>query len=407
MARVPRGVTVRALPATTPRGASPVARRAGIAGRGPTFGSKVPMPSRSSSSSRLRIIAGLALLGVVASYGAAVIGALRAVPDPNPVERPGAGPKRAVTLPDGSALVVPERPRRVVPASARAVDLVAALLPPARIAGLPRDALEYATLRELEERFDGHPRFASYMAEEVLALAPDLVVADSWQAADTHARLRGAGLPVLVLPEVADWTGVRRDLELLGRVLGERSTAAALIEDGDRRVAALRRGAPGRAGLRVMSYANFGGQGFTAGDGTTLGAMLDLCGAVNAAAAAGIHGHGQVAFEDLLLLDPDVLVVSRRLHAPTAHAGDRGGASERLLRTEEALAGLRAVREDRIVRLDAGLFASASHQIVAGAEELAAALDALAADEPSERLPGAGDDPTSGAGNSMTGAGGR
>ena len=105
--------------------------------------------------------------------------------------------------------------------------------------------------------------------------------------------------------------------------------------------------------------------------------MLQLVGLRNAAAEAGREGHATISFEELLRLDPDLILVSRPLQMEEGSAGDRGGASERLLLSESSLAGLRAVRERRIVSLPAWLYATASHEIVSGAEALALSVDEL------------------------------
>src|SRR5262245_13882165 len=91
-------------------------------------------------------------------------------------------------------------PQRIVPVRATAVDMVCALVAPERIAGLPSQALEYSTLHDADAALRARVKFDAYVAEPVLALEPDLVVIDPWQAPETTERLRGAGLRVLVLP---------------------------------------------------------------------------------------------------------------------------------------------------------------------------------------------------------------
>lgn len=270
-------------------------------------------------------------------------------------------------------------PRRIVPASATAVDIVSALVPPDRIAAFPEQALEYSVLHEAGPELAGTPRFSAYVAEPVLALEPDLVVIEPWQSAETTQRLRSTGIRVLALPEVRGWSDARAALELVARELGETDSARSVLEDLDRRVESLRARAAERPKLRGLCYSNFGGAGSTAGSGTTLHAMFELAGIVNLVAERGTAGHVGLSFEELLALDPDVIVVSQPLRMPEGPAGDRGGASEKLLLGEPALSGLRAVRERRIVRLPAWLFATGSHEMVHGAEVLSRELDALLA----------------------------
>jgi iron complex transport system substrate-binding protein len=270
-------------------------------------------------------------------------------------------------------------PQRIVPASATAVDLVAALVPPERVAGFPEQALEYSTLHAGDPRFDRAARFNAYLAEPVLALDPDLVVIDPWQAPETTARLREAGIRVLVVPEIHSWPQARAALEMLAGELDARAAGGALLADLDSRVAALRQHGAAGPKLRALCYSNYGAAGSTAGAETTLDEVMRLAGLSNAVADLGRVGHGGIDFELLLVLDPDVIVTSLPLKMEAGPAGDRGGASAQLLYGEPSLAQLRAVREKRIVSLPAWLFATGSHEIVHAAEELSAQVDALLA----------------------------
>jgi iron complex transport system substrate-binding protein len=312
------------------------------------------------SSTRLTHIARLAAAGALLFLAVATVGALRLAP------RPAAPAAGAVA-----------RPVRIVAASARLIDLCAALVDPDRIAGYPEQAIEYTTLGDRQAAFLDRPHFRQYLAEPVLSLEPDLVLADPWQSLDTRARLLEAGVPVLILPETHTWPEVRAALLDLGRVLGEEARAAAEVAALDARVAALAaRGARPRL-LRVVPYANFGAEGFTAGAGTTIDEAIALAGLRNAATEAGVSGHAPMSYEGLLGLDPDAIVVSLPPDPSAGLGAAQVGASEALLAAEPAVASLRAVRERRFLRLPAGLYASSSQGIVGAAELLAAAAERL------------------------------
>ena len=278
-------------------------------------------------------------------------------------------------------------PTRVVPASATAVDFVAALVGPERMAGFPEQALEYSSLHA-DSRFAQHANFRAFLAEPVLMLRPDLVVCDPWQARDTQERLREAGVAVLALPEIETYADARAVLVELGVRLQVESRAAEVIADLDGRVAALEARALRRGRkLRAMSYSNFGSAGFTAGSRTTVDEIMRLAGLENLIASTGREGHVSVSFEELLAYDPDLILVSLPLKQEAGHAGDRGGASRGLLRAEASLRTLRAVREDRIISLPAWLFATASHELVGSAEALADEVERLTARLAGESAP--------------------
>jgi iron complex transport system substrate-binding protein len=273
------------------------------------------------------------------------------------------------------------KPVRIVATSATAVDVVAALVEPGRIAGFPVQALEYSALHDEPPQFASIAKFEAYLAEPVLALRPDLVVIDPWQAPETSARLREAGVNVLALPEVHGLEDAYAALRAVAQAVGELERAEQLQGELQARCERLReraaKRAEGREPLRALCYSNFGGSGSTAGTGTTVHTMFELVGLRNLSAERGTVGHAAATFEDLLALDPDLIVTSQPLKMGEGSSGDRGGASGKLLRTEPMLAGLRAVREDRIVALPAWLFASGSHELVTGAEKLESEIEAL------------------------------
>jgi iron complex transport system substrate-binding protein len=324
---------------------------------------------------RLDLAALLSVLGALVFLSVTTVAALRL--DPHelavaaPPRDPGAGFPRDVELPDGTRFHVAQQPVRIIAASARLIDFCAALVPPERIAGYPEQAIEYTTLGPLQAEFASRPRFRDYLAEPVMALVPDLVLADPWQSADTRARLSDAGIPVCVVPEANTWREMCEMLGIVGRLLGEEEAAAREIAELEARVAALRARRRASGALRAVCYSSFGTQGFSAGKGTTIDEAMQLAGITNAFSEAGMRGHQTITFEALLEIDPDAFVVAQPLNAPAGPAGDRGGAAEQLLRNEPTLAELRAVRGGRFLRLPAGLYASASQGIVRAAEVLA------------------------------------
>lgn len=270
------------------------------------------------------------------------------------------------------------RPERIVAASATAVDIVVTLAGLERMVGVPAQALEYSVLHEGRPEPRAITRFEAYLAEPVLALRPDLVVIDPWQAPETTAQLHAVGVEVLTLPTVRNFSDAREALVVASAALKDAELSTRALADFDRRIEALR--AQGRQRkLRGLAYSNFGGAGSTAGRDTTVDALFEVLGIVNQVAQRGTVGHAGMTFEDLLAFDPDLILVSEPLRMGEGPSGDRGGAAERILRGEPSLAGLRALREDRVVSLPAWLFATGSHELVTAAEELARRVEQLEA----------------------------
>ena len=293
-----------------------------------------------------------------------------AAADPGALATDGGFPREVVGA-DGVAVRIEAPPRRVVPANSSAQDDLAVLVGPDRVAALPRPIGVYANAGDAGSGWEELPRFPDYLAEPVLLLEPDLVLTHTWQEANTTTALRQAGVPVLVLPVADSLEGIREVLLLLGEALGTSARAAEVVAGLDRRVEALAASSDRRAGLRVMGYTNYGTGGYSAGRGTTLDLMIELAGMQNAAREPGLVGYQSIDFEQLLTLDPDLLVLG------ASGDGARGDPTEQVLRGEPALAGLRAVREDRLVVLPSRLYTTNSHFLIDAAEELARRVDAL------------------------------
>lgn len=286
------------------------------------------------------------------------------------------GYPRDVTLPDGSVLHQEAPPMAILPGAAGSVDLVCALVPPERLAALPDQALRYSGLRDPDSPYLSRPRFDVYEAERVLAVMPDLVLTHPWQSPDTTARLREAGVDVVQLPDPEDWPGLVEQVRQVGELLGAEAAAANLLERCDAKLQEITSEAERRPVWTALAYSHGGAGGLVAGAGTTNDEILRLAGMRNIAPRAG---HTALSFEELLVLDPDVLLVGGE-----ADSQESGGTLA-VLRSEPALAGLAAVAEDRIVVLESWLYTTLSHHLLDAAEEVLEQSAGWASAERSER----------------------
>lgn len=290
----------------------------------------------------------------------AALGALLLHACADPVDAPGGA---------GEELAPPTHATRVLAASASAFDVIVDLLPRERIAAIPRPALEWSPLPGGREAWTDFPVLERFEGELALALEPDLVVASTWTERAPLAAVREASIYVLELPDAGTWDDLTAAVTRVGEVVGTTERAREVVDDLARRRAALADAATDSRALRVLAYSNFGAGGTTAGTETTVDLMIRLAGHVNAAAEAGLARHPQLSLEQVIAIDPDVFL--------TASGRDGVHPGAEFLRSEEALAGLRAIRDGRIVVLPADLYSTASHRVLDAAEELARLVVAL------------------------------
>jgi iron complex transport system substrate-binding protein len=196
-------------------------------------------------------------------------------------------------------------PVRVVSLNLCADQLALLLLPRNRIVGLTHLAGD-PDLSALYERVGDIPLLQG-MAEEVLPLAPDLVLAGAFTTRHTIALLRARGIPVLEIGLVNDFDAVRAQIREVAAILDVVDRGEAAIADMDAALAAAGPD-PRQAGrLRVLSLAP---GAFTAGAGTLYDAVMKAAGLENYAADKGLSGYGYLPVETIAADPPDLLIAS-------------------------------------------------------------------------------------------------
>ncbi|MCC7121795.1 MAG: ABC transporter substrate-binding protein [Gammaproteobacteria bacterium] len=137
-------------------------------------------------------------------------------------------------------------------------------------------------------------------AEELLTLAPDLVLADGASAAATVALLRRLGLRVETLPMATNLSDVIALVQRAGDLIGAPARAAALAA----RLVALEASPPTAAPTALIVQPG----GFVPGPDTLGPTLLALAGLRDLAPALGLDRGGFANVETLLLARPAVLV---------------------------------------------------------------------------------------------------
>ncbi len=142
-------------------------------------------------------------------------------------------------------------------------------------------------------------------AEEILALAPDLVLAGAYTSKYTIQLLRDAGVRVETINIASSIDDVMNNILMVGEWLDQSDTATAIVDNLKTRISLL----PDVPKQRPRA-AIFDPNGYTVGANTMRGQILELSGWHNAATDRGVQYYGTLALESLLKLNPDILVAS-------------------------------------------------------------------------------------------------
>jgi len=143
------------------------------------------------------------------------------------------------------------------------------------------------------------------LAEEVIPLNPDLIVAGIYTARAAVALLQRTGFSVLDLGVPRSLDEIRAQYRRMGQVLGEEERAERIIAEMDSRLAGIPAG-PASGRLRAMV---FNANGYTIGKGTLTDEIITRAGLENLSATLGIDNYGQISLETLVTNAPDILII--------------------------------------------------------------------------------------------------
>ena len=269
-----------------------------------------------------------------------------------------ASPALALTLVDDSniELRLNQPAARVISLSPHLAELMYAVGAGDRLVGTVRDSDFPAEAAEIAQIGDA----AGLDFERIVHLRPDVVLA--WGSGNRSvdvARLRSLGLRVLVM-EPQRLKDISRHLRLLGDLTGRIKQAQAAAQAFEQRLDALSARYANRAPVRVM-FEIWHRPLFTVNANHIISKVLALCAAQNIFANLPRLA-GEISVEQVLLLDPDVIVVG-------SEAEDAG------IRNWTQYSYLKAARGGNVFTVSADLITRQTPRIVDAAERICAGVD--------------------------------
>jgi iron complex transport system substrate-binding protein len=205
---------------------------------------------------------------------------------------------------------------RIVSINACTDQLLMALADPEQILGLspyardPARSWDAAKARQFPQ--------LSGMAEDVLVLAPDVVVAGRFTRLATRQLLKDKGLHVAEFDVARSLDDVKKSIRQMGDVIQHPDRAAAEINRLDKAIAHAHDVAS-RKPWRVLAVSR---RGWVSGRDSLTSSLLANAGLTNAAGDLGIKSGGFASLESIIGLKPDFILVSE----DSGFAEDEGSA---------------------------------------------------------------------------------
>ena len=161
--------------------------------------------------------------------------------------------------------------------------------------------------------------WSGFSTESIVALQPDLVLAGGINTPELVASLESLGLRVYFLPNPATIEEMYANLETMGLLTGHEAETAALVEALKVRVAAVDEkiaAVTERPSVYYELDATDPTKPYTAGPGSFVDLLIQRAGGANV--GAQLQGQWvQISLEELLILDPDMILLGDSLYGET------------------------------------------------------------------------------------------
>jgi len=203
----------------------------------------------------------------------------------------------------------------------------------------------------------------SYNLEAIAALNPDLVLAAEINTPEQVQSLEDLGITVYYLSNPVDLEGMYANLSIVGQLTGRAIETEALVSSLRQRVDAIDKIIATAASKPVVFYELDGSEPskpWTTGSGTFLDALITRAGGVNAAAALSGQ-YGQMSIEDLIVQNPEIILLGDAAY----------GVTPEQVAARPGWEGIAAVQANQMYAFDDDLVSLPGPRLVDGIETLA------------------------------------
>lgn len=204
----------------------------------------------------------------------------------------------------GTGMAAAAKPQRIASLNLCTDQVLLMLVKPERVVSVTNLAAERAYSYTWREAARLHHNTG--LAEQVIPLHPDLILASPYSPGSAVKLLRDLKFPVKVVAVPHSLNQVEAFVRRLGELVGEPQRAQHIIETMRQKIARARRLRSHRRWETALIYAP---NGHTAGAHTLKNDILQAAGFRNLAAQLGIDHYGNLSVEQVLYAHPDLVII--------------------------------------------------------------------------------------------------
>jgi iron complex transport system substrate-binding protein len=230
--------------------------------------------------------------------------------------------------------ILKKKPVRIIPHAVGITEILWAICPGERLIAFNELAADPKFSFLAPEVKKQGPIFNAQQVECVIGAKPDLVFTVFYSDPAFKEKLKQAKVPLFDLGYFGTIESIKKQILLVGRIIGEEGNAEALVKIIDTRLIDLKTKLPKTVKpLRILYYDK---GGYIPGRFSNFNSLCEMIGVINVGAEQGIKSLKQIDFETLLSWDPDIIIVPQ------------GSSLKEQLLQSPVLATMRAIKKEDI-----------------------------------------------------------
>ena len=262
-------------------------------------------------------------------------------------------------------ITITERPEKVLTISLGHDEILFGVSNTDQIAGTTSFAQEGGS--NIEKKSEGLP-IVTTDPETIISLSPDLVFADPYASIELMDTLKDVGITVIQTSLNNSSEGRKKDVWLMSYITGNLENALLLSEDIDNKVEILNDLAKSNTEkTKNVITLSWWDAYWTAGNGSTEDAIIQLAGGKNVAAANGVESNNTIEKELLISMNPEMILITQSVQWGGQDFYDD-------LMSDESLASIEAIKNDEVYMVNSNWWTTLSYWNIKGSEELAKIL---------------------------------
>ena len=262
-------------------------------------------------------------------------------------------------------ITITERPEKVLTISLGHDEILFGVSNTDQIAGTTSFAQEGGS--NIEKKSEGLP-IVTTDPETIISLSPDLVFADPYASIELMDTLKDVGITVIQTSLNNSSEGRKKDVWLMSYITGNLENALVLSEDIDNKVEILNDLAKSNTEkTKNVITLSWWDAYWTAGNGSTEDAIIQLAGGKNVAAANGVESNNTIEKELLISMNPEMILITQSVQWGGQDFYDD-------LMSDESLASIEAIKNDEVYMVNSNWWTTLSYWNIKGSEELAKIL---------------------------------